>query len=147
MALGRLKETAQPMKASLYDYIAQEDWKNASRAATNLSELHLTIGDIAQALDHAKQSVEFADRSSDAGEQMARRTTLADALHQTGSMAEAEHLFHETEEKQKKRQPEYPLLYSLWGFRYCDLLLGMGKYREVLSRAEQALNLGKREGW
>src|SRR5207249_4393877 len=29
----------------------------------------------------------------------------------------------EAEELQAERQPEYPRLYSLWGFRYCDLLL------------------------
>jgi tetratricopeptide (TPR) repeat protein len=38
---------------------------------------------------------------------------------------------------QKKLQPDYPLLYSLWGYRYCDLLLDRRKYQEVLSRAEK----------
>jgi tetratricopeptide (TPR) repeat protein len=88
-------------------------------------------------------SVELADKSGDAFQRMARRTTLADALHQAGSMNESEHLFQMAEEMQKKRQPEYSLLYSLWGFRYCDLLLGKGKYKEVLSRAEQTLDRGK----
>lgn len=62
-------------------------------------------------------------------------------------MAEAETLFQEAEEMQKKSQLEYPILYSLWGFRYCDLLLGRGKYKEVLSQAEQTLERGVREGW
>jgi len=44
---------------------------------------------------------------------------------------------------QKARQPQFPLLYSLWGFRYCDLLLGQGKYREVQSRAGQTLEWAK----
>ena len=38
---------------------------------------------------------------------------------------------------QKELQPEYPLLYSLQGFRYCDLLLGQGKYQDVQSRADK----------
>ena len=38
----------------------------------------------------------------------------------------ADGTFHE--EMQKARQPEFPLLYSLQGFRYCDLLLGQGKW-------------------
>jgi tetratricopeptide (TPR) repeat protein len=146
-ALGRLKEAAQPFQASLDACIAQKDWKEAAIRASNLSELYLTIGDIAKALDHAKQSVEFADQSGDAFWKMASRTAPADALHQAGTMAEAEHLFQEAEEIQKKNQPEYPLLYSLQGFQYCDLLLGKGKYREVLSRAEQTLERGEREGW
>lgn len=138
-ALGRLKEAAQPFRASMDACIAQKDWKEAAIRANNLSELYLTMGDIAQALDYAKQSIELADRSGDAFERMSDRTTLADALHQAGSMTEAEHLFQKAEEIQKKWQHRYPLLYSLWGFRYCDLLLNQGEYQDVLSRAEQTL--------
>jgi tetratricopeptide (TPR) repeat protein len=72
---------------------------------------------------------------------MARRTDLADALHQAGRQSEAESLFREAEEMQKENQPEYPFLYSLQGFLYCDLLLSQGKYQEVLSRAETALQI------
>ena len=142
-ALGRLKEAAQPMKSSIDATVAQKNWNNAARSAGNLSEIFLTMGDISQALDHAKQSVEFADRSGDAFQRMSKRTTLADVLHQAGRPAEAEALFQEAEEMQKKDQPEFPLLYSLGGFRYCDLLLGRDKYEEVLSRAEQTLEIVK----
>ena len=51
------------------------------------------------------------------------RTTHADALHQAGRRAEAETRFREAEQMQEKSQPDYPLLYSLQGFKYCDLLL------------------------
>ena len=51
------------------------------------------------------------------------RTTHADALHQAGRRAEAETRFREAEQMQQGRQPDYPLLYSLPGFRYCDLHL------------------------
>jgi hypothetical protein len=54
---------------------------------------------------------------------MAWRTTHADALHQAGRRGDAEARFREAEDMQAEWQPEYPLLYSLWGFRYCDLLL------------------------
>ncbi|HLB69799.1 MAG TPA: hypothetical protein VJJ51_02020 [Candidatus Methanoperedens sp.] len=33
---------------------------------------------------------------------------------------------------------------STMGFRYCDLLLGQGKYKEVLSRASQTIEIAKR---
>jgi len=66
LALGRLKEAALPMKAGLEARIAQGRWKNAAIAASNLSELYLTIGDIAPALEYANQSVVLADRSGDA---------------------------------------------------------------------------------
>ncbi|MCZ7361009.1 MAG: hypothetical protein O8C55_13135 [Candidatus Methanoperedens sp.] len=146
-ALGRLADAAQPMKEGLEGRIAIENWKAAAISANNLSELHLTMGNMASALDYAKQSVELADRSGDTFQRMARRTTLADALHQMGSISESEALFHEAEELQKKRQPEYPLLYSLGGFRYCDLLQSQGKYKDVLSRAGQTIEIARENRW
>jgi tetratricopeptide (TPR) repeat protein len=138
-ALGCLKEAAQPMQAVLEVEIALEEWENAARSANNISELYLTIGDIALALKYANQSADLADRSGDAFLQMNQRTILADALHQSGRQSEAESLFREAEKMQKDRQPKYPMMYSLNGFRYCDLLLSQGKYQEVLSRAEQTI--------
>jgi tetratricopeptide (TPR) repeat protein len=146
LALGRLKEAAQPMQAGLEARIALEDWKNAAISASNLSELYLTTGDIAFALEYANQSVDLAARSDDAFQQMVYRATLADALHQAGRQSEAESLFRVAEEMQKDLQPEYPFLYSLQGFKYCDLLLSRGKYQEVLNRAEQTLEWAKAGG-
>ena len=145
--LGRLEEAAQPMKAALEAaMIVLKDWRSAAIAAGNLSELYLAIGEIALAMKYANQSVDLADRSRNAPWRMASRTTLADVLHQAGSQSEAKSLFHEAEEMQKNWQPEYPFLYSLPGFRYCDLLLSQGEYQEVLSRAEQTLECAKEGG-
>jgi hypothetical protein len=55
---------------------------------------------------------------------MANRTIWADALHQAGRWKESEAAFREAEAMQAEDQPEYPQLYSLRGFLYCDLLLG-----------------------
>ena len=49
------------------------------------------------------------------------RTTHSDALHKAGRRAEVR--FREVEQMQVESQPAYPLLYSLRGFQYCDLLL------------------------
>ena len=111
------------MRAGLEMGVKQEDWKNAAISASNLSELELTLGEVAGAVGDAEQSVTYADRSGDAFQRMATRTTHADALHQAGRRAEAEARFREAEQMQAERQPDYPLLYSLRGFRYCDLLL------------------------
>jgi tetratricopeptide (TPR) repeat protein len=142
-SLGRLAEAAQPMQAGMEASIAQKDWKGAAVDAGNLSELTLTSGDLAQALATAQQSVELADRSGDAFQRMQKRAKLANLLHQTGRLAEADALFRGAEEMQKERQPEYPLLYSLQGFLYCDLLLSQGKVQEVQSRAGQTLEWEK----
>ncbi len=134
-ALGRLAEAVEPMRAAVEAKIAREDWKNAAKGAGNLSELALTLGDVARAVAYARQSVELADRSGDAFLQIGLRTTLADALHQAGAVAEAAALFREAEVMQAADQPEFPLLYSLQGYRYCDLLLGQGQSAEVVRRA------------
>jgi tetratricopeptide (TPR) repeat protein len=147
-ALGRLREVAQPMEASLDAYIAKENWEYAATTASNLSELYLTLGEVRRAVEWARKSVVLADKSGDAFRKEVNRITLADALHQTGGSnetTEAWTLFREAEKMQKKRQPQYPFLYCLWGFRFCDLLLGHGgqepgapggRYGEVQKRVE-----------
>ncbi len=122
-ALGRLTEALEPMRAVLQMDVKQEDWEGAAISAGNLSELELSLGEVAAAVRDAEQSVGHADRSGDAFRRMASRPTLADALHQAGRRAEAEARFREAEEMQVQLRRKYPLLYSVPGFQYCDLLL------------------------
>jgi hypothetical protein len=83
---------------------------------------------------------------------MGIRTTHADALHQAGRTQQALVLFQAAERLQTEHQPDDPRLYSLWGFRYCDLLLaqagedalGIG---EVMERAEYAIKISERYLW
>ncbi len=103
--------------------VQQKDWKNAAIYANNLSELQVTLGRLTNAVADAQRSVKYADGSRDPFQRMARRTTAADALHQTGRRAEAGELFAEAERMQKERQPGFDLLYSMQGFQYCDWLL------------------------
>jgi hypothetical protein len=132
-ALGRLNEALEPMRAGVKMGVEQEDWEAAAIRTSNLSELELTLGEVAGAVGDAEQSVTYADRIGDEFQRIARRTTHANALHQAGlsrrSQAEADRRmdaatrFREAEQMQAERQPAYPLLYSLRGFKYCDLLL------------------------
>jgi len=134
------------MRAGLEMNVKQEDWQNAPRAAGNLSELELTLGDLAAAVADAEQSVSYAERSGDGFQQMSKRATLANALHQAGRRDQAEALFRKAEVMQAERQPEYPLLFSLRGFHYCDLLLAAAEcaaWRQMLqfSRIPQPSSL------
>ena len=138
-ALGRLREAAQPMQAGMEASAQKEDWEGAAQDAGNLSELYLTLGEVSQAVASARQSVDFADRSGDDFMKEGMRTALADALHQAGELAEAQKFFREAEAMQQQRQPAYAYLYSLRGFRFCDLLLGQGQVQEVQKRARQTL--------
>ncbi len=53
-ALGRLAEAVEPMRASLEADIAHERWKEAAVEAGNLSELALTLGDVAGVMAYAR---------------------------------------------------------------------------------------------
>lgn len=123
-ALGRLTEALEPMRAGLKSRVEEEEyWAGAAIETNNLSELELTLGEVAGAVADAEHSVTYADRSGDVGMRILMRTTHADALHHAGRRAEAEKRFRESEQMQTKDQPAYPVLYSLQGFQYCDLLL------------------------
>jgi hypothetical protein len=122
-ALGRLTEAVEPMRITIYMDIELKLWKNSAISANNLSELELARGEIPAAVIAGKQAVMFADRSKDSFLQILIRTTLASALHQANRRREAHHLFEDAETRQAVEQHKYPQLYSVWGFRYCDLLL------------------------
>ncbi len=139
-ALGRLREAVEPIEAALDMDVASRNWNNAARSADNLSELQLVRADVGAGLEFAQRGVEYADRSGDGFMRMYSRTMLADAEHQTGRPDEAAKLFAEAEGLQRERQPEYPLLYSLQGHQFCDLLLAQGKHAEAHRRATQTLD-------
>ena len=138
-ALGRLREAQQPMQAGEDMSAEQEDWKGAAVDASNLSQLQLILGEVAAAVASAARSVDHADRSGDLIERMINRTTHADALHQYGEQNAALALFQEAEVLQKQLQPQYPRLYSVQGFQYCDLLLALGENSQVLGRYKKWL--------
>ena len=122
-ALGRLTEAVEPMQATVEMAVAQQDWKEAARRASNLSELQQTLGALRAAIAAGEAAVRHADASGDAIERMVNRTTLADARQQAGETAAALSGFAEAEALQGQWQPEYPRLYSLRGFQYCNALL------------------------
>lgn len=138
-AQGRVREARKPMQAGLQIHIQRSDWVNAASSTCNLSELSLTLGEFSEAIGYARQSVEFADKSKDRFLMMALRASLADALHQSGDGPGARDLFEKAEGMQKEDQPRYPLLYSMQGYQFCDLLLSEGRFQEVCARAGQTL--------
>jgi tetratricopeptide (TPR) repeat protein len=145
-AVGRLREAAEPMEAGLEIRVRDSNWGNAARVASNLSELYLTSGEAEKVVEYGHRCVEYADKSGDKFWKMGARTTLADALYQAGETGEAKGLFEEAEQMQKEDQPEYPYLYSLQGYKYCDLLISIGEYEEVERRARQTLEWAQQVG-
>jgi len=145
-ALGRLDEAVEPTKLGAVTDLQRMDLENAAASLSNLSDLHLTLGAVSDALESARKSVELADRSHDAGEQLLARTTLAHALHNAGEIAQAMELFSRAEKMQVELEPEFRTLYAWQGYQYCDLLLGQGQLAEVRQRATQSFSWAEHNG-
>ncbi len=145
--LGRFGEAAAPMAAGLESVIAREDWKDAAVQASSMSQHHLALGAVPLAEEAGARAVELAERGGDAGRRMINRTVHADALHQAGGLDAAEVLFREAEAMQKEFQPGDPILYSLQGFRYCDLLLARGRASEARERARDTRVVAEGNIW
>ncbi|MSM38683.1 MAG: DUF4365 domain-containing protein [Geobacter sp.] len=145
-AVGRLRESVQPMQAALESHVKQKNWEETTKDANNLSEILLSLGEVVRAVEYGRQSVEFAERSGDGALKEVSLATLANALYQQGSLSEAESLFIEAETHLKERQPEYFYIYGRLGYRYCDLLLRRGRYGEVRKRSEKTLGWARQGG-
>jgi tetratricopeptide (TPR) repeat protein len=146
-AQGRVTEALPAMRVVLrLDEDAQR-WRNAASAASNLSQAELLAGEVAAAVATAKQSLAGADRSGDEFQMLSNRAIYGDALHAAGRRKAAVRAFADVEQQQKKRQPEYPLLYSAQGYLYCDLLLAGGGYAAARDRATQTVKWMKQQNW
>jgi hypothetical protein len=132
-AQGRIAEALLAMRAVAPIYEKANHWRNAAAAAANLSQAELLVGEIAAAVATAELSLAHADRSGHQGQMMANRTTYADALQAAGRHEDAARSFADAEQSQK--------LYSLWGYRYCDLVLARGDHAVARDRATQTLAL------
>ena len=132
-SLGRLAEAVEPTRACLALYLEDENWVEAARNTGNLSELELELGELDAAIATARLAITYADRIDppDLFQRSVRRAVLAYALHNRAcsqlsldsSADEARILFQEAERIEAERCPEWPLLPSLRGFNYCDLIL------------------------
>jgi tetratricopeptide (TPR) repeat protein len=126
-ALGRPADAVAPMRAGLDARAKERAWTQAAISASNLSELTLTLGAVADAVAAGEECVRLADKSGDALRRMVSRATLADVLHQAGRREESAAAFRAAEAMEAERQPHNPRFYSLRGYQYCDLLLGGGE--------------------
>ena len=139
--LGQLSESESLLLASLKLSEARRNWCIAARNAGNLGELYLPKGDISRAVNYAQRGVDFANRSDDDFRKMTNPTTLAHILHHIGLLEQAEKFFQQAEKIQKEHRSQPHLLYSVQGFRYCNMLLSQGRYQDVLNRAERTLRI------
>jgi tetratricopeptide (TPR) repeat protein len=140
-AVGRLADAVEPMQAAINVSLDLEDWSSVARCYVSLSELHLSVGNVPETVEAAQRAVDFNERGRDEplGLRLIPRTNLAFALQQSGELSEAGRLFAEAELLHAESNRTHPILYSISGYRYCDLLLIQGQTAEVRRRAYQTL--------
>jgi len=144
---GRFVEAVPAQRAALQMGEEAKDWVNSAIRANNLSEAELQVGEVRAAVNNAVKSVEYADRGDDKFDMLDHRTVKAAALHAAGRHLEAEVLFGDAERRQKEWQPEIPELYSLPGYRFCDLLLAKGDREAARKRATKSIVIARRNNW
>lgn len=145
-AVGRTRDAEEGFSASLRHHLAApvltvDHAREIAINAANLTEVRLTLGNVAGALESAAQAVAYADLVPDTFRQLANRAVQAHALYQAGHALAAADLFAQAEQRQHADQPDLPRLYSMQGNHYCDYLLAAHRHAEVLDRGAYALRL------
>lgn len=121
------------------------DWDNATMASSHLCRIFQDTGHLSEAIDSARKGITFADQASDKFQQIDARSALAYALISAGRLEEAESFLVEAEEIQKIRNADWPILHSLPGWRYCDLLILQGQSEQAILRASKGLDKASTE--
>lgn len=122
-ALGRLGEARELICIGAEIAVKQHDWDYAAASYNNLAELELALGSLALALDAARRSLGYAKRIGDEIRRIVNATKLACVLHQQGKIKAAQAQFIRAEASHFKLRRGHLLLYSVQGFRYCELQL------------------------
>jgi len=135
MAVGRLTESLSAQRAGLRRQEIAKNWSNVPACASNLAMVESTIGDISAAIRSTELALIWADRSGDGFDKIAARAVHANMMHAAGRRDEAERMFRDAERRQRERQPEYPLLYSMQGYFYCEFLREKGDWGAICDRA------------
>lgn len=145
-ALGRLRESIDPLMAAREECIRSKLVREATSACDCLAETHLYLGEIALARSFAEETVHNAQIGQRKFQIMYAHCTLANVQHFAGQFEEAAYNFHVAETIQAERQPNSPRLKSLNGVQYCDFLISTGQSRAATERGREILDqLGKTE--
>jgi len=122
MSLGRLQDAVEPRMANLKLCEKLENWVETARAAQNLVDLYLLLGQLELAYNTVTQKqIEYAQLSEHSFSQIKSQCYLAIVLYRSGDLSEAIKYFQQAEVLQQHNGFQH--LSSLLGFEYCHLLL------------------------
>lgn len=135
----RFDDADEALRDAAQQYKDLKNWGSAAECTRHRSQFLLSRGRINKARTLAQDALESAEKKKDMYYKIATQCNLANILHQDGRLKEALEVFREAEHAQCKREPKSPYLFRLHGFRYFTLLIDMGNYKAVLSRASKTV--------
>jgi tetratricopeptide (TPR) repeat protein len=156
----RLKQGREKMAEGLEVAKQHRAFVTASRTARHLAFIAALQGDRAKSLELADESVSLLDQRraffiwlldlpfvTMAHQRMSAHANLGCMRHYFGELEEAQRQFEQAERIQAGAT-RYPKLRAIWGYRYADLLLDLGRYDEAEQRLLSALvNPHEPKGW
>jgi tetratricopeptide (TPR) repeat protein len=131
-ALGSLEEAVLPMYGSLAAFNKAKQLADAAKAANTLGQILLLLGDPIEPERYARLALKLANTSGDIDAQVKRLANIGDLMFNRGKRDQAMKCFRKAEKllqshARKSSSPDssgLPKLYSWFGFRYCECLLG-----------------------
>jgi len=134
-ALGELQAAIPPLESGfkLSNECLDREW--AVNIARHIAQTHLLHGEIKLARNWASRSIEILDDSVNRFEAVAAHAGLAHVLHQEGKLTEAARAFENAERILSEAPPHRRYLGGLQGYRHCELLLTLERYREAIKRS------------
>jgi tetratricopeptide (TPR) repeat protein len=145
-SLGRLREAVEPTKRCMELAYRFEQWSKCANQCGRLSKLYLMLGRLSEAVETAGRAVAVADRSGLVVERVTQRIVLLDVFHQTGRLYEAMSLFEEADAIAHSVRMETTNPYVLKGYPYRDLLLSLGRFKDVAVEADTTLRSARASG-
>jgi tetratricopeptide (TPR) repeat protein len=141
-SIGQFEEAIQAELAAFN--IAPTGRSEGKRAASfaNLALMKLYTGNVADAVLTATRSLCEAVSFGRVDEIIDDLTILAECWIAAGCLSDAKNAFAAAERYQSGWQHKRPILYSLPGYRYCEMLIQEGNYREALARADKTITQG-----
>lgn len=119
----------------------------AARAARHLAFITALLGKKEESLELARHALRLTSRRRPLArwlidwplismpyQRMTARANLGCVLHYFGQYEEAEAEFRKAEQIQAREHGRYPKLRAIWGYRYADLLLDLGRFKEADER-------------
>ncbi|MEO5353757.1 MAG: hypothetical protein H7835_11185 [Magnetococcus sp. XQGC-1] len=144
-----LADVARSRQEAMQRAEEERAWQVAARAAADLCNVLLVMGEWSQVLATSERGEKWLARQEEPLIRLYLRTQWATAQHRLGGVAESRAAFQEAEQWQVERKTGYHWLIGLPGKAYCDLLLEQARetreWEMVLHRSQYSQKVVKNQ--